>query len=68
MHILSHLVPTRNILFLHYCKKIEECTWVIADVSLSLDAIKLAPNPPNIWKFPSGCMIKEHTDFSCRVK
>lgn len=67
MHILSHLVPTRNISFLRYCKKIKEGAWVIADVSLSLDAIELAPSPPNVWKFPSGCMIREHTDYSCKV-
>uniref|UniRef100_A0A3Q7YFT2 Homeobox-leucine zipper protein HDG8-like n=3 Tax=Cicer arietinum TaxID=3827 RepID=A0A3Q7YFT2_CICAR len=67
MHILSPLVPTRVASFLRYCKQIEEGVWVIADVSVSVGSILDATCPPNVWKFPSGCMIQELTNHSCRV-
>ncbi|KAJ1430501.1 START domain [Sesbania bispinosa] len=65
MHILSPLVPSREFIFLRYCKQIEEGVWVISDVSF--DSSKYEAILSRAWKFPSGCMIHQNTDGSCRV-
>ncbi|XP_020232433.1 homeobox-leucine zipper protein ROC7 [Cajanus cajan] len=65
MHILSHLVPTREFLFLRYCKQIEAGVWVIGDVSL--DSSKYKTSVSQAWRLPSGCLIQEMTQGLCRV-
>ncbi|TKY59718.1 Homeobox-leucine zipper protein HDG12 [Spatholobus suberectus] len=65
MHILSHLVPTREFLFLRYCKQIEVGVWTIGDVSL--DSSKYKTTVSRVWRLPSGCLIEEMTQGLCRV-
>ncbi|KAL5054760.1 hypothetical protein RYX36_035442 [Vicia faba] len=67
MHILSPLIPTRHTSFLRSCKQIEKDAWVIADVSSQSIRSLFDACLQNVWKFPSGCMIQELTNNSCRV-
>ncbi|KAG4999676.1 hypothetical protein JHK87_020748 [Glycine soja] len=65
MHILSHLVPTRQFYFLRYCKQIKEGVWVIGDVSI--DSLEYKTIVPRIWRRPSGCLIQEMNHGLCKV-
>ncbi|TKY59717.1 Homeobox-leucine zipper protein HDG12 [Spatholobus suberectus] len=65
MHILSHLVPTREFHFLRYCKQIEVGVWAIGDVSLDSSNDKTTVS--HAWRLPSGCLIQEMTHGLCRV-
>ncbi|KAK7319224.1 hypothetical protein RJT34_03942 [Clitoria ternatea] len=66
MHILSPLVPSREFLFLRYCKQIQEGLWVIGDVSFDSSNYRTRP-VRRAWKLPSGCLIQEITDGLCGV-
>ncbi|XP_020258373.1 homeobox-leucine zipper protein PROTODERMAL FACTOR 2-like [Asparagus officinalis] len=62
----SPLVPTRDILFLRYCKKLPlERTWVVVDVSL--DLFRSDPAPNRCQKRPSGCIIEEIEEQTIKV-
>ncbi|KAJ1430502.1 START domain [Sesbania bispinosa] len=65
MHILSKLIPSREFIFLRYCKQVEEGVWVIADVSF--DSLNYEEILSHTWRFPSGCMIQEISDGSCMI-
>lgn len=64
MHILSPLVPAREFVFLRYCKQLEAGAWVIADVSFDFS---IYDNTIHAWRFPSGCLIHEIINGSCKV-
>ncbi|KAJ3693621.1 hypothetical protein LUZ60_009101 [Juncus effusus] len=52
----SPLVPTRESLFVRYCKQNGDGTWAVVDVSLD----SLRPNPVSrCRRRPSGCLIQE---------
>ncbi|ONK65905.1 uncharacterized protein A4U43_C06F2180 [Asparagus officinalis] len=52
----SPLVPTRESLFVRYCKQHGDGTWVVVDVSLD----SLRPSPVlRCRRRPSGCLIQE---------
>ncbi|WOL03419.1 hypothetical protein Cni_G12139 [Canna indica] len=52
----SPLVPTRESLFVRYCKQHPDGTWAVVDVSLD----SLRPSPvPRCRRRPSGCLIQE---------
>ncbi|XP_040874362.1 homeobox-leucine zipper protein HDG11 [Glycine max] len=57
MHILSHLVPSREFLFLRYCKQIEVGIWAIGDVSIDSSTYKTTVS--HARRLPSGCLIQE---------
>ncbi|KAK1368421.1 Homeobox-leucine zipper protein PROTODERMAL FACTOR 2 [Heracleum sosnowskyi] len=50
----SPLVPTRENYFVRYCKKLDNKTWAVADVSL--DSMRPASN--QCRRRPSGCLIE----------
>ncbi|KAL2343594.1 hypothetical protein Fmac_004879 [Flemingia macrophylla] len=64
IHTLSHLVPTREFVFLRYCKQIVAGAWVIGDVSVDSSKCKITPQA---WRLPSGCLIQEMTPGLCSV-
>lgn len=52
----SPLVPTRETLFVRYCKQHSDGTWAVVDVSLD----SLRPSPVlRCRRRPSGCLIQE---------
>ncbi|KAL9320601.1 hypothetical protein ACSQ67_012440 [Phaseolus vulgaris] len=64
MHVLSPLVPSRELCFLRYCEQIEAHSWVIVDVSVDCTN---GNNNPKYWRFPSGCMIHEISNELCWI-
>ncbi|XP_014517363.2 homeobox-leucine zipper protein HDG11-like [Vigna radiata var. radiata] len=64
MHVLSPLVPSRELFFLRYCEQIEAHSWVIVDVSVDCTT---GNNNPTYWKFPSGCIIHEISNELCWI-
>ncbi|CAJ1962992.1 unnamed protein product [Sphenostylis stenocarpa] len=65
MHVLSPLVPSRELCFLRYCQQVEAHSWVIVDVSV--DCTRGDNNDPKYWRFPSGCMIHEVSNDLCWI-
>ncbi|KAK1368420.1 Homeobox-leucine zipper protein PROTODERMAL FACTOR 2 [Heracleum sosnowskyi] len=51
----SPLVPTRENYFVRYCKKLDNKTWAVADVSLD----SLCPASNQCRRRPSGCLIQQ---------
>ncbi|KAI3417477.1 uncharacterized protein J3R85_014433 [Psidium guajava] len=65
MHVLSPLVPARDVYFLRRCQQIELGKWVIVDVSYNYmndDAC-----PYNTWRLPSGCVIQDMRNGCSKV-
>ncbi|XP_026448337.1 homeobox-leucine zipper protein HDG2-like isoform X2 [Papaver somniferum] len=54
--VASPLVPTRESLFVRYCKQQGESTWAVVDVSL--DHLR-SNNPIRFRRRPSGCIIQD---------
>ncbi|XP_048129501.1 homeobox-leucine zipper protein ROC8-like [Rhodamnia argentea] len=57
MHVLSPLVPARDVYFLRRCQQIEPGKWVIVDVSYN--QMKDDASPYNTRRLPSGCLIQD---------
>ncbi|RRT70616.1 hypothetical protein B296_00036291 [Ensete ventricosum] len=61
----SPLVPTRESLFVRYCKQHADGTWAVVDVSLD----SLRPSPVlRCRRRPSGCLIQEMPNGYSKVK
>ena len=52
------LVPTRELYFLRYCKRVDRL-WVIVDVSVDSLRGNLSPSQLLCRRRPSGCLIQE---------
>ncbi|XP_030525432.1 homeobox-leucine zipper protein ROC8-like [Rhodamnia argentea] len=65
MHVLSPLVPARDVYFLRRCQQIELGKWVIVDVSYN--HMKDDASPYNTWRLPSGCVIQAMRDGCSKV-
>ncbi|KAL9685559.1 hypothetical protein QQ045_023010 [Rhodiola kirilowii] len=69
LQVLSPLVPLRQLKFLRFCKKHENATWAVVD--LSIDAINegsTAFSPFSLCRrLPSGCIIQEMPDGYSKV-
>ncbi|KAM0927269.1 hypothetical protein ACQ4PT_002988 [Festuca glaucescens] len=68
LHVMTPVVPTRELCFLRYCRQIEQGLWAIADVSADLqrDARYGAP-PPRSRRLPSGCLIADMSNGYSKV-
>ena len=66
MHVLSPLVPARDVYFLRRCQQIELGMWVIVDVSSSFMTDDACPY--NTWRLPSGCVIQDMRNGCSKVK
>lgn len=59
------LVPSREGLFIRYCKQHAQKTWAVVDVSIDC----LRPNSSMTWRRrPSGCLIEEMAEGFSKVK
>ncbi|XP_030461287.1 homeobox-leucine zipper protein ROC8-like [Syzygium oleosum] len=65
MHVLSPLVPARDVYFLRRCQQIELGMWVIVDVSSSFMTDDACPY--NTWRLPSGCVIQDMRNGCSKV-
>ncbi|KAK6791339.1 hypothetical protein RDI58_010420 [Solanum bulbocastanum] len=59
LHILSPLLEARDYFFIHYCRKLDQTTWVMVDVSYDLIKEIQSGEPSHAWKFPYGCAIRD---------
>ncbi|CAM0943827.1 unnamed protein product [Alopecurus aequalis] len=68
LHVMTPVVPTRELCFLRYCRQIEQGLWAIADVSVDQqrDARYGAP-PPRSRRLPSGCLIADMSNGYSKV-
>ncbi|KAK2407164.1 homeobox-leucine zipper protein ANTHOCYANINLESS [Trifolium repens] len=60
LHVLSPLVPVREVNFLRFCKQHAEGVWAVVDVSI--DTIREnsgATSFMNCRKLPSGCVVQD---------
>jgi homeobox-leucine zipper protein len=71
LHVMSPVVPTRELCFLRYCRQIEHGLWAVADVSVDLqprDArFGAPPQPPRSCRLPSGCLIADMANGYSKV-
>ncbi|KAH0681174.1 hypothetical protein KY290_021050 [Solanum tuberosum] len=59
LHILSPLLEARDYFFIRYCRKLDQTTWIMVDVSYDLIKEIQSGEPSHAWKFPSGCAIRD---------
>ncbi|KAK4721232.1 hypothetical protein R3W88_011465 [Solanum pinnatisectum] len=59
LHILSPLLEARDYFFIYYCRKLDQTTWIMVDVSHDLIKEIQSGEPSHAWKFPSGCAIRD---------
>ncbi|RLN08863.1 homeobox-leucine zipper protein ROC8-like [Panicum miliaceum] len=71
LHVMSPVVPTRELCFLRYCRQIEHGLWAIADVSVDLQPRDARfggpPPPPRSCRLPSGCLIADMANGYSKV-
>ncbi|KEH18947.1 putative transcription factor & lipid binding HD-SAD family [Medicago truncatula] len=60
LHVLSPLVPVREVNFLRFCKQHAEGVWAVVDVSIdTIRETSGATSFVNCRKLPSGCVVQD---------
>ncbi|XP_074335103.1 homeobox-leucine zipper protein HDG12-like isoform X2 [Apium graveolens] len=59
-HMLSPLVPVREIYFLRFCEQINQKLWAIVDVSYDFTQDPNSDSQLGAHRRPSGCLIEEN--------
>ncbi|PNT69551.1 hypothetical protein BRADI_3g57567v3 [Brachypodium distachyon] len=76
LHVMTPVVPTRELCFLRYCRQIEQGLWAVADVSVDLlqqrdhaaaSRYYGAPPQARARKLPSGCLIADMSNGYSKV-
>ncbi|KAJ1258517.1 hypothetical protein BS78_10G081400 [Paspalum vaginatum] len=67
LHIMTPVVPTRELSFLRYCKKIEQGLWAVADVSQEGQRDAHYGVPSRTRRMPSGCLIADMSNGYSKV-
>ncbi|KAM0926831.1 hypothetical protein ACQ4PT_003021 [Festuca glaucescens] len=68
LHVMTPVVPTRELCFLRYCRQIEQGLWAIADVSVDLQSdTRYGAPPPRARRLPSGCLIADMSNGYSKV-
>ncbi|XP_066371669.1 homeobox-leucine zipper protein ROC8-like [Miscanthus floridulus] len=67
LHIMTPVVPTRELSFLRYCKQIEQGLWAVADVSLDGQRDAHYGIPSRSRRMPSGCLIADMSNGYSKV-
>jgi homeobox-leucine zipper protein len=67
LHIMTPVVPTRELSFLRYCKQIEQGLWAVADVSLDGQRDFHYGMPSRSRRMPSGCLIADMSNGYSKV-
>ncbi|KAF2952394.1 homeobox-leucine zipper protein ROC9 [Oryza sativa Japonica Group] len=68
LQTLTPMVPTRELYFARYCKKLAAERWAIVDVSFDESETGVhASSAVRCWKNPSGCLIEEQNNGRCKM-
>ncbi|THU58656.1 hypothetical protein C4D60_Mb03t16660 [Musa balbisiana] len=67
IQMLTPLVPTREIYFVRYCKKLSPSTWAILDISIDKLEENIDASLMKCRKRPSGCIIEDQDNGHCKV-
>ncbi|KAK4721231.1 hypothetical protein R3W88_011464 [Solanum pinnatisectum] len=68
LHILSPVLEARDYFFICYCRKFDQTTWIMVDVSYDLIKDIQSGEPSHAWKFPSGCVIRDMDNGESMMK
>jgi len=67
LHIMTPVVPTRELSFLRYCKQIEQGLWAVADISMDGQRDAHYGMPSRSRRMPSGCLIADMSNGYSKV-
>ncbi|KAJ4957374.1 hypothetical protein NE237_024485 [Protea cynaroides] len=67
LQMLTPMVPTREVYFIRYCKKLTAERWAIVDVSIDKVQENMEEPLVKCRKRPSGCIIEDKTNGHCKV-
>ncbi|KAK1603701.1 hypothetical protein QYE76_027374 [Lolium multiflorum] len=67
LHIMTPVLPTRELSFLRYCRQIDQGLWAIADVSADMQRDVHFGAPPRSRRLPSGCLIADMANGYSKV-
>ncbi|XP_039118132.1 homeobox-leucine zipper protein GLABRA 2, partial [Dioscorea cayenensis subsp. rotundata] len=67
LQMVTPMVPTREIYFVRYCKKLSNNRWAILDVSIDEIEDNIDVSLMKCRKRPSGCIIEEKPNGHCMV-
>ena len=67
IQMLTPLVPTREIYFVRYCKKLSPSRWAILDISIDKLEENIDASLMKCRKRPSGCIIEDQDNGHCKV-
>ncbi|CAL9109771.1 unnamed protein product [Musa acuminata var. zebrina] len=67
IQMLTPLVPTREIYFVRYCKKLCPTRWAILDISIDKLEENIDASLMKCRKRPSGCIIEDQDTGHCKV-
>ncbi|KAM0918232.1 hypothetical protein ACQ4PT_008847 [Festuca glaucescens] len=67
LHIMTPVLPTRELSFLRYCRQIDQGLWAIADVSVDMQRDVHFGAPPRSRRLPSGCLIADMSNGYSKV-
>lgn len=65
--MLTPLVPTRELYFIRYSKKLSAEKWAILDVSVDKIEQSIDTSLVKCRKNPSGCIIEDQANGHCKV-
>jgi homeobox-leucine zipper protein len=68
LHVLSPLVPIREVTFLRFCKQLAQGAWAVVDVSVDgLVNDQCLATSMNCRRQPSGCVVQDTPNGLCKV-
>ncbi|XP_020098514.1 homeobox-leucine zipper protein GLABRA 2 isoform X2 [Ananas comosus] len=67
LQMLTPTVPTRELYFVRYCKKLTPDRWAIVDVSVDKIEENIDASLEKCRKNPSGCIIEDQANGHCKV-
>lgn len=67
LQMLTPMVPTREVYFVRYCKRLSGEKWAIVDVSIDKVEDNIDKSLVKCRKRPSGCIIEDKSNGHCKV-
>jgi homeobox-leucine zipper protein len=69
LHVLSPLVPIREVTLIRFCKQLAPGAWAVVDVSVDgLVKDKCLAASMNCRRQPSGCVVQDTSNGLCKVR
>lgn len=68
LQMLTPTVPTRELYFVRYCKKLTPDRWAIVDISVDKIEENIDASLEKCRKNPSGCIIEDQANGHCKVR